>query len=844
MSTSTHPISCLTRTDAEISTCYHSFFLIRALVGDTTANKNTESGTGHSSTMEVVARIPTQRYQIEHVESGLTIFIASIINSPALDRGEASGTFLLTSSDGSRYYAFWNGLKSNIFVAISRFPHFSFSRQVISVLAQQSMIMMMHEEGPFWGIRDMLLTLCETPILPTCGVRYELQFDETSVAQLEFNSSEQISDVDSIMIVLSIFTPDMLLSAWESVMLERKVLVVSTNTSIIAPCCDFIRRLVLPLNVVNTYVPLLPAQLINAIEAPFPYLIGAETGAVIDSEIPIDLSHIVVIDLDQRRAMMPPTSSENPDVCAPPGLVHVLLKEVNDIMMKPYSDWISRAATTNNHSHNNHRQHPFVPRSTSSLCMQADALLQLFIRTNLSLISARDCTVKAFFRRLELHERGTFHFLHTLNSLVHLTSERGNFHYFPKTLSNPHLSYTPFSMLSSPPFLDTFCYLFIGLYCPEVYKQSIPRPTGPLGFDLRFGVAYGCMQLLRLRKESTDTILHFLTCWVELDESALAVYEHADELPLLYINTKDIQAVSPSAMEPEGHVFEIITTQLVTSTYKLIATDFESRRQVSFSHFFYFFYPKKTHNDHLIAHLITSLSLPCLLYFFASLFFRLSLFFFLLSLSSMANQWITLIEEIRQRNDREAVATQVCFFYSCVFICILKPYHMCFATLSPAPSTAQDLSTNSCIVIVLSTIITRDLHRHPPRYRPIVVSTIVATLIPIVRITIIIVPTVEKTTSIPLSTTTTTATTTTTTAIIQERIQTFRKLLCIIWGETIGLGPIRLRMQPMLTITIAFFIKERQPSWLQPQGNNSLLLYIVLQTNCSNLGTNIILIHY
>ena len=412
MSTSTHPISCLTRTDAEISTCYHSFFLIRALVGDAASNKNAESGVG--ATIEVVARIPAQRYQIQHVESGLTIFIASIINSPALDRGEASGTFLLTSSDGSRYYAFWNGLKTNIFVAISRFPHFSFTRQVIAIIAQQS-TMMMHEEGHFWGIRDMLLTLCETPILPTCGVRYELQFDDTSVAHLEFNSSEQISDVDSIMIVLSVFTPDMLLSAWESVMLERKVLVVSTNTSIIAPCCDFIRRLVLPLNVVNTYVPLLPAQLINAIEAPFPYLIGAETGAVIDADIPIDLSHIVVIDLDQRRAMIPPASPENPDVCAPPGLVHVLLKEVNDIMMKPYSDWISRPATNSNNNNNNntsnnhYRQHPFVPRSASSLCLQADALLQLFIRTNLSLISARDCTVKAFFRRLELHERGRTH---------------------------------------------------------------------------------------------------------------------------------------------------------------------------------------------------------------------------------------------------------------------------------------------------------------------------------------------------------------------------------------------------------------------------------------------------
>ena len=37
----------------------------------------------------------------------------------------------------------------------------------------------------------------------------------------------------------------------------------------------------------------------------------------------------------------------------------------------------------------------------------------------------------------------------------------------------------------------------------------------------------------------------------------LAVYEHADELPMIYIFVKHIESVSPSPAEPEGHVFEV-----------------------------------------------------------------------------------------------------------------------------------------------------------------------------------------------------------------------------------------------------------------------------------------------
>jgi hypothetical protein len=83
------------------------------------------------------------------------------------------------------------------------------------------------------------------------------------------------------------------------------------------------------------------------------------------------------------------------------------------------------------------------------------------------------------------------------------------------------------------------------------------------------------MQLLRERFEKEA--LHFIPCWVEMDDITLSIYEMSDELPLVLIFNKNIESVSPSPLEPEGHVFEIgVRPQ---STYRLAATDQRARRE-------------------------------------------------------------------------------------------------------------------------------------------------------------------------------------------------------------------------------------------------------------------------
>lgn len=486
----THPLTCLTRSDGEISMCYHSFYWIELLP---------------DGRLDVTARIPSAMSDVDIVEQGLHIFISDVNDRGSLKK-ESCGNFVLTSSDGSRFYAFWCGLHSRVFVAVSRFPHFSFSRQLMVLLGTEVTS----------SIKAQLLTLCETPIMPSSGLSYILQFDSGS-AKLDFNSCEQINDCDVNMIPVSLFTPHMLIAAWESILLERKVLIISVSSSIISPCCEFLRRLMLPLNLVNTFVPLLPRQLINAIEAPFPYLCGAETPFVLESEA--NLSNIVLIDLDLRTVTMPEISSENPDVSVPNSLKVQLLKEITDIMVRPYTDWIDRPCTLMRGSalsmpHLAHR-----PSAEDSQSLQADQIMRLFITTNISLLTARDCTVKAFFRGAEACRNEST--------------------------------------------------------CHDVSRAKEHRSTEPYCFDLRCGVAYGCLQLLREGKE--DSTLHFLTCWVEFDDYSMAVYQHADQLPLLFINSSDIRCVCPSSVPPLGHVFEVEVCQLVRHTYNFVASDSQSR---------------------------------------------------------------------------------------------------------------------------------------------------------------------------------------------------------------------------------------------------------------------------
>lgn len=174
---------------------------------------------------------------------------------------------------------------------------------------------------------DVLATLtglCEAPVCPAVGLQYEFMFNQDRKVNIKISEGEQVDDAEIFMLATHVMNPSMIISAWEAIVLERKVLVKCSKPSLIAPCCEFFRRLVLPYVVVNTYVPVLSEQLLTAIEAPFPYLVGADT-AILSKYPWIDLSDTVVIDLDSRMVTFPKYDS----VRAPKSMVDRLSKEIS-----------------------------------------------------------------------------------------------------------------------------------------------------------------------------------------------------------------------------------------------------------------------------------------------------------------------------------------------------------------------------------------------------------------------------------------------------------------------------------------------------------------------------------
>lgn len=345
-----------------------------------------------------------------------------------------------------------------------------------------------------------------------------------------------VEDEDIMLIASRLLTPQLLYDSWEALILEHKVLVISSVPSIVPHCCEFLRRLVLPLVVINTYVPFLPEELLSTIEAPFPYLVGAKSEHVFSSRV--DISDTYVVDLDQRRVIPPRATGDA--VRLPPSLRSKIVQEINEIRNAPLAKYIQRpfemklpggiivdnlASSVQSNSTNNHSINRHSAVISKAVKTEERSILECFVRLNLSLFGARYCDIRAFYRRCEriYAEEGS-------------EASRG--------------------------------------FCLPKYKGPDGK-NAPMGFSRRNGVICGCMQLLNERKDIH--LLQFLPCWVEFDDVVFSVYQFADELPLIFILNKDIVAVSPAPVEPEGHVFDIQVTNQIT--FRFAATDLESRRE-------------------------------------------------------------------------------------------------------------------------------------------------------------------------------------------------------------------------------------------------------------------------
>lgn len=116
---------------------------------------------------------------------------------------------------------------------------------------------------------------------------------------LPFSHLFQCLDIDNIILV------------WHCLVLERQVLLTSTQLSILTTCSEIFLSLLFPMRWSHAYIPLLPKSIIPILSAPMPFFCGIDKASL--AEALYDLSpECVVVDLDKNLVTLGPETEALP----------------------------------------------------------------------------------------------------------------------------------------------------------------------------------------------------------------------------------------------------------------------------------------------------------------------------------------------------------------------------------------------------------------------------------------------------------------------------------------------------------------------------------------------------
>jgi len=134
-----------------------------------------------------------------------------------------------------------------------------------------------------------------------------------------------------------------IVTLWHALALERQVLVVSTQKTLLTTVCEILISLLFPMKWSHVYIPLLPKMLVSILAAPMPFLCGVDKVYLNEA-----LSHLndecIVVDLDCNHVSFGPSTPILPKL--PREFEKVLLKK-----LKENTDMIFREARSLTREH-------------------------------------------------------------------------------------------------------------------------------------------------------------------------------------------------------------------------------------------------------------------------------------------------------------------------------------------------------------------------------------------------------------------------------------------------------------------------------------------------------------
>ncbi|KAG5492716.1 hypothetical protein JKF63_01296 [Porcisia hertigi] len=197
---------------------------------------------------------------------------------------QLSYTFVLTDSKGVREYghttAFVNG---EAVVAISPYPWCGFFYRLAYLFVTNG-----NEGG-----QRLVKALCNCPTPPSGGM-----FNTPLDLGLTFNRpyDRLCSFIDTAPLDMLVIFPDLdvLFSVLADLMLEKHIIIVGPNFSIVSRVVMSLQALVAPFDWMHILIPILPTSLLNVLAAPPPYLVG-----ILTSQLP----HVARVPLDSVVAV-------------------------------------------------------------------------------------------------------------------------------------------------------------------------------------------------------------------------------------------------------------------------------------------------------------------------------------------------------------------------------------------------------------------------------------------------------------------------------------------------------------------------------------------------------------
>ena len=183
---------------------------------------------------------------------------------------------------------------------IGNFPFYSFYRDWLAFIVNKFDFDLGKSEVPFERYLSHLFQ--EVPLPPPGQAELHIHLDDITTLSLSRPAYNQCA-VSTSLPVYQLFCSLSLhhiVTVLEHVVVESKVLFVSAHLSMLNLAAELFTSLLYPLKWQHTYIPVLPIQLIEFIQAPFPFIIGIHSAMVRDS-IPDD---VLLVDLDRDALKM------------------------------------------------------------------------------------------------------------------------------------------------------------------------------------------------------------------------------------------------------------------------------------------------------------------------------------------------------------------------------------------------------------------------------------------------------------------------------------------------------------------------------------------------------------